>query len=571
MYKPQNQKSLFNQTCVSEIKKFIKELTSQNHKKILFLNGPTGCGKKVTMSILFKNYNLIHIDADNIRFLENISDIINGISSFGSQNLSQFEKKPTKSHIGNILVLNNIQHCEKTLLPFLDTLYIKYNRNIPIILVCNKQQIRQRFKSEFSTTFIDFLQPTNEELKELINMVNVSHKLKLSKESIQKIIETSMYDIHQVFHILEYLQLNKHPDVVRACTRQDPDVVRACTSQGVNDDINIITNLQKDHDVDLHNKMEYLFDFTKEFNFQKVDELTQADSSVISNTIFQNYTKLINEFNNTVPDLVRVRDMEMLADISNSLCNDLNDVVFDLQNHSDTINYNSYYNIINCVEPIYKLHENKRNVHLLEENVHSVKNEKQIVIENFKNYNYNNINSFEELKTLTFNSSNNIHGDKDGNKILFLHHNKNDLWILINTFTQVIININKTLETKKRNIKLEENINIIKKDKNALEQVTLIVDTIWDYTLFETNENINKIKYNLDEITIDIKIFKKYINIFTFQNNSKVMKLSTENVIKHFLKEKIVHLQNERIGNNKMSEIDKLTYDLSDIWSCMKN
>ena len=35
-FKPQNQKSLFNQTCVSEIKKFIKELTSQNHKKILF-------------------------------------------------------------------------------------------------------------------------------------------------------------------------------------------------------------------------------------------------------------------------------------------------------------------------------------------------------------------------------------------------------------------------------------------------------------------------------------------------------------------------------------------------------
>ena len=596
-FKPQNQKSLFNQTCVSEIKKFIKELTSQNHKKILFLYGQSGCGKKATISILFKNYNLIHIDADNIRFLENISDIINGISSFGSQNLSQFEKKPTKSHIGNILVLNNIQHCEKTLLSFLDTLYIKYNRNIPIILICNKQQIRQRFKSDFSTTFIDFLQPTHEELTELITTVNVSQNLKLSKESIQKIIETSMYDIHQVFHILEYLQLNKHPDVVRACTRQGT----------INDDINIITNLQKDHDVDLHNKMEYLFDFTKEFNFQKVDELTQADSSVISNTIFQNYTKL---FNNSIilpkdhhdlssvrdrdqtytsqdpePDFVRAwnptpfgpgqarvsQDLEVLADISNSLCNDLNDVVFDLQNHSDTINYNSYYNIINCVEPIYKLHENKRNVHLLEENVHSVKNEKQIVIENFKNYSYNNINSFEELKTLTFNSSNNIHGNKEGNKILFLHDNKNDLWILINTFIQMIININKTLETKKRNIKLEENINIIKKDKNAFEQVTLIVETIWDYTLFETNENITKIKYNQDEITIDIKIFKKYINIFTFENNSKVMKLSTENVIKYFLKKKIINLQNEKIVNNKISEIDKLTYDLSDIWSCMKN
>jgi len=544
-YKPQNQKSLFNQICVSEIKKFIKELTSQNRKKILFLNGPSGCGKKSTMYILFKNYNLIHIDADNIRFLENTNDIINGISSFASQNLSQFEKKPTKLHSGNILVLNNIQHCEKTLLQFLDILYIKYNRNIPIILICNKQQMRERFKSEFNTTFIDFSHPTNEELKELINTINTCHKLKLSKESIEKIIETSMYDIHQVFHILEYLQLSR--------TRQDT----------INDDINTITNLQKDHDVDLHNKIEYLFDFTKEFNFQKVDELTQADSSVISNIIFQNYIKLIESPDSLVL-LDQVSNLQVLADISDSLCHNLNDVIFDLQNHSDTVNYNSYYNIINCIEPIFKLHENKRNIY-------SVKNEKQFVIENFKNYSYNNINSFEELKTLTLNSYNNIHGNKQGNKILFLHDNKNDLWILINTFIQIIININKTLETKKRNIKLQENINIIKKDKNIFEQVMFIVDTIWDYILFETNENITKIKFNPDEITIDIKIFKKYINIFTFQNNSKVIKLSTENVIKYFLKEKIVTLQNERITNHKMSEIDKLTYDLSDIWSCMKN
>lgn len=562
-YKPQNQKSLFNQKSVCEIKKYIKELNGKDYKKILFVNGPSGCGKLTTIEVLFKNYNLIHIDADNIRFIENMSDVINGIASFNSQNLSQFEKKVSKSHIGNILILNNIQHCEKTLLQFLDTLYIKYNKNIPIILICNKQQIRQKFKSDFNTTFIEFSQPTYNELLELIKTINISHKLKLSDESIQKIIDTSMYDIHQVFHILEYLQLNKHPDFVQACTKQDT----------INDNISIITNLQKDHDIDLHNKMEYLFDFTKEFHFQKIDELTQADSSVISNTIFQNYIKLFNSSD----------DMIVLADISNSLCNDTNDQMFDsfdLHNQCDSVNYSSYYNILNCIDPLYKLYnrnppknkinKNKRNI----QNAHDVQNEysvnkEKINIENFKNYSYNNINSFDELKTWVFNSSNNICGNKE-KTITFLHDNKEDLWILINTFIQVITDINKILETKKRNIKLEEHVEIIKKNQQAYTLVLFIVDKIWNYYLFETNENINKIKYNVDEIIVDIKIFKKYINIFSFGNNSKIIKISTENVIKYFLKEKVINLQNERISHNKISEIDKLTYDLSDIWTCMK-
>ena len=45
--------------------------------------------------------------------------------------------------------------------------------------------------------------------------------------------------------------------------------------------------------------------------------------------------------------------------------------------------------------------------------------------------------------------------------------------------------------------------------------------------------------------------------------------MQTENVIKYELTQKIISMQNEKIITNK-SHIENLTYDLCDIWSCMK-
>jgi hypothetical protein len=551
-YKPQNQKSLFNQKCVSDIKKFIKELantpeesqgdiTYKNFKKILFLNGPSGCGKQTTINILFKNYNVISIDSDSVRLSDNISNIINSLASFNAMDLSQFEKKKSKAHLGNILLIKNAQHCEKTLNGFIDDLYIKSKRNIPIIIHCDKQQYRQRFKCEYPITYVDFSLPSHTELTQLLNTINKDHKLKLSDESISKAIETSLYDINQFFYIVEYIKINKY------------------------NEINTFDNLKKDHDIDLHDKLESIFDLENEYNFTELDNLTYSDSSVISNCIFQNYPQIFTYHTpyKGVNDKVMIDHLHALADISDTLCYNYTEDETCINDLNNSLSWNNH-NILNCVLPMYKIHEAKND----HENYinHNLKNS----FSNFKNYSYNYINSYKELTTLTLNSSNNINGSSI--KKTFTHGNMEEICIVFNTIISFIQNMNTMLDKgcKKRNASNDELLTIIKSDDIIYKQFQHINDVIWNYTLFETNENINKIKYKESEITIDIKIFKRYINIFSFLNVSKLLKISTENLIKNEIKNRIILMQNNLFIQNTEDTIDQLTYDLGDIWSCMK-
>ena len=569
-YKPQNQKSLFNQKCVSDIKKFIKELSAttatedspkgvsvsvnKNYKKILFLNGPSGCGKHTTVNILFKNYNIISIDSDSIRLSDNINNIINSLASFNAADLSQFEKKRTKTHLGNILLIKNAQHCEKTLNGFIDDLYVKSKRNIPIIIHCDKQQYRQKFKCEYPITYVDFSLPSHIELTQLLNTINKDHKLKLSDENVTNVIESSLYDINQFFHIIEYIKINKYSDT----------------------DTSTFENLKKDHDIDLHDKLAYVFDFKNEYNFTELDNLTYSDSSVISNCIFQNYPQIFN-VPQQVNDKVILDQLDALANISDTLCYSHNDDTHDLNSISNGISNGingslnnsltwNNHNILNCVGPLYKINESINNTESSCIN-HNLKNS----FSNFKNYSYNYINSLEELKASSLNSSNNINGLCIERR--FIHSNTEQMYIVFNTIISFIQNINTTLDKlyKKRNVSTDEYLTIIKDNVIIYKQYQHINDIIWSYTLFETNENINKIKYKESEITIDIRIFKRYINIFSFSNVSKLLKISTENLIKNEIKNRIVLMQNNLFIKNVEDSIEQLTYDLGDVWSCMKS
>lgn len=539
-YTPQTQKALFNQKCVSEIKKFIKDNlnnTKREYKQILFLNGPSGCGKTSTINVLFKNYNIINLDSDNIRVIDNIPDIVSGVPAFDSQSLLFLEKKPSKSHLGNLLLIKNAQHCEKSLSTFLEHLYVKCKRNIPIIISNDKQSFRQKFKQDFPITFVDFQKPTVKELTQLINTINTDNKFGLSESEINKIIETSLFDIHQIFHILQYIKINKHID------------------------INCIDNLKKDHDIDLYEKLQYLFDFDKKYDFQNLDDITNADSYVISNSIFQNYPNLfIQEPNKKLDDLEIIHQLDIMSNIADTFCIESDDC-YEI-NNIESLNYNSY-NVTNCIHPVYKIHKYKETygtkVNKLDQNN----------IDYFKNFSYNYLNSFDELKSLTLASNNNLNGVNENENRQMIHHNKTELWIIIQSVIEYISNINKILDIKKRNVQVEEYLKIIKKDERISTQLQFIIDIIWSYSLFETNDNINKIKYKKDEITIDIRIFKRFINIFSLSNTSKLVKMQTENVIKYELTQKIISMQNEKIITNK-SHIENLTYDLCDIWSCMK-
>jgi Rad17 cell cycle checkpoint protein. len=86
-YKPTVQKSLFHKDIINHIRKWIKMLGSNSEhniclKRILFLHGPIGCAKSVTVECLFKAYNLINIDIDNLSSNEKTNDILNAMVDF---------------------------------------------------------------------------------------------------------------------------------------------------------------------------------------------------------------------------------------------------------------------------------------------------------------------------------------------------------------------------------------------------------------------------------------------------------------------------------------------------------
>ena len=202
-------------------------------------------------------------------------------------------------------------------------------------------------------------------------------------ENINKIIETTLYDTNQLFHILEYIKLNKYTDISN------------------------LDNLKKDHDIDLHDKLIYIFDLENKYNFNKLKELTYSDSCVISNCIFQNYLNIIDwekfqtDHKCNKKDNESIYYLDKLADITNIFCKEyIEDTSINDVNHT-TLSTNN--NIFNCILPMYEIHTlgNKYNSYIN----HNLKNS----FTTFKNYSYSHINSLKELKTLRFNSYNNIY------------------------------------------------------------------------------------------------------------------------------------------------------------------
>jgi len=504
-YKPTNQKDLFNQLCVNKIKSWAKNLTNNEYKKILYLHSDfNNCGKKASVRILFKKYNIINIDSDSLRNADNLINICKSVPSYNSYNLSVFDSGNKNKSEGNILLINNIKHCDKTIHQFIDILYNSENRNIPIILLCNDKSIRNKFTLDFEITFIDFIKPTLGDLYKLTSRINDTEKLSLTHEEMLNIINTSLFDTCQLLHILEHVKYN---------------------SNGKNVNLNI---LKKDNDIDMSEKMEYIFNFNNEFNYDTLDELTQVDTNLIISNIYQNYIKLFLQDKKKKNDKQQIEELELVSKISDTFCFSMSEMESELFSHE----HYEYNSLISCITPVYFLHEyNKQNVNKFE----------KIKLISFKTINYNNSLSFSDLKGQLYKSNNNLYGNENNNSINNIITLSNDYYILWYVFNILIDAL--------------ENIN---------ENQKFITDFVWNYSLFEGNNNINKIIYKKDELKIDVSLFKKFLNSFTFK---KKIKVTHDNIIINALKENIL----TEFKNNKTTTIDNLIYNLDDIWKCLKN
>lgn len=562
-YKPTTQKSLFHKDIVNHIRKWI-QLIEDNYedkkdiKQIMFLYGPIGCGKSVTVECLFKNYNLIDIDSDSLRTSEKINDVLQQVVGFDSVTLENIEKwnHKNKRDKKNILCIDNIELCDKGIETFVDIVHVKRNLNIPIILICNNSKYKDVFSVYKNCTFIEFKNPSLLEMSKLTIDINKTENLNLEKDMIRQLIDKSQNDIRQLFFLLEQWNASKKAGIAFSA---------------------FIGSIQVKHtDQDLSEKIEYLFRPKDNFNFEKTFQLSSSEPYLISNTIFQNYINLNLEGDSNS----KLSEEDNLTTISN-MSNIIDNLSYSNLIHNEIYEnqqwelYNDYI-IPACVLPSYYSKQN-RDI-LWKNNVESYKP----VLFNYNTYkdvSYNFINSYDEVKKI---ANKNIHCNKMNTteiQQVFATISQSESCFYI---VQIILNSIKMLNdyfdknkrgkntTKKEKIDLCNNI----QDENIKQSLDKLINIVYNYKLFEINIDECRSKCVTEEMIknnfqkVDLRVFKRFLNIFTFDDSHKLFKSNVEASIQYKIFERLI--QDLKINiNQKISSnsVEEMTIDLGKIWS----
>lgn len=560
-YKPTTQKSLFHKDVVNNIRKWIQNIeykfeTIKDVKQIIFLNGPVGCGKSVTVQCLFKAYNLINIDSDNLRNADKINDALQQIINFNGITLANIDKwnHKNKKDKNNIVFIDNIELCERGIESFINLIYTR-NINVPIILICNTAKYKDIFSSYKNCTFVDFKHPSLLEMSKLIIDINKEECLNLEKDMIKQIIEKSQNDIRQILFVLEQWNISKTSKISFVKFIDTIDI--------------------KYTDEDLSKKMEYIFKSKGKFDFNKAYNKFLCEPHVISNNIFQNYVNITLDSKSRVSETNKMSDKDDL-DILNNMVKVMDNISYsniihnEIYEHQQWQLYDEYINS-SCIIPTYYLQKNNEII------FKELDTNYRINFNSFKDISYNFINSYNEVKNIckknTYYSKFHIN---DGNI------NANSIFYPLNCFYIVnilldnmkIVNIyfdtNKRGKntTKKEKLELYNNMNDIEV-KNALDKIFQI---IYDYKLFEIDiDNLDKLKKDGDEILkknfqkINLRVLKRLLNIFTFDDNNKIFKSNIETSLQYKILEYLINQSNY----NKVpivNTVDDMTIDLDKIW-----
>lgn len=546
-YMPTTQKRLFHKDVVSHIRKWLKNIDDLSEykkpvKHILFLYGPIGCGKTVTADVLFKQYNVNSIDPDDIRSAEKINDITHGIPGFTSMTLTNIDRwnQSGIKEKHNLVVVDNIELCEKNILNFVDTIHNKRNVNVPIILLCNNPKLKDTFVLRDNCTFLEFKKPSLLELTKLINEINVEEVLEMSKGNCKSLIESSQSDVRQLLLWLEQWK----------------------ASNGAFSDF--LSSMQTKHvDVDLNNKLTYLMDSTQPFEFDPTFILASSEPVTISSAFHQNYINALQSHG--VDDLTALEAASSILDnLSSSSTTHsfiFNEQMWDL--------YDSYA-VESCVAPSFvmkRASDDKTQLSVFKS------------FEPVKTMSYNYINSFNEVRSTCVQNT-------IGNRLIHKENRAHIVSADVDTcfhFAKIILSDITTLhayfESNKRgkNTSKQEKLDICDSIKDGAVKCALesLVNKIYSYNLFEVDLDdiiVNKHQYTNEVYLkanvnkIDLRVVKRFINIFSFQDCNKALKSHVEMSLKYKLLQKLLEDVAKTTETSKIT-LDSLVEDLSNIWN----
>jgi DNA polymerase III delta prime subunit len=558
-YKPTTQKSLFHKDIVNHIRKWIKMIEDfaeekKSVKNILFLYGPVGCSKTVTVECLFKGYNVIEIDSDMLRSADKISDILQGIVGFNSITLANIDKwnHKNKRDKSNIVFIDNLELCDRGIESFIDTLHNKNNIDVPVILVCNNAKFRDIFVNYKNCTFIEFKKPSLLELTKLSNEICKVEKLDLTKDQIKKIIERSEYDIRQLLFLLEQWILSK-----QISTPFD----------------NFINSIQVKHtDKDLYEKMEYLCNHNNKFDIEETFLIASSEPQTLSCSIYQNYLSLDTS----------VLNKDLLSNYSSIIeCISMSTTIHNcIYEHQNWELYNDY-TFSSTVLPSYYL---KKNTKILSETNTSSMSDKKLYCQQFtpyKDISYNFLNSYEEVKKV---SKSNLYSKVlKSNGLTVSPYTISDpenCFIIVKMLVNCIENLNEYFiknkrgknTTKKEKLDLCENIT----SDSVKTSLDTLVNNVYHYKLFEINTDeflTNKCKYKTnDDIKkdvqkVDLRVLKRFLNIFTMDDKHKTFKSHIETSIQYKILQRLVEDCEEQQDKLSHNINNILTEDLDKIWN----
>jgi DNA polymerase III delta prime subunit len=574
-YKPTTQKSLFHKDVVNHIRKWIKMIEdyaddSKSVKQILFLHGPIGCSKTITIECLFKGYNLIDIDSDNIRSADKITETITGIVGFRELTLANIEKWNHKNRRdkSNVLFVDNLELCDRGIENFIEILYNKQNINIPIVLVCNSSKYKDIFVNHENCTFLEFKRPSLLELTKLSNEICKNENLGLTKDQIRNIIDKSEFDIRQLLHLLEQWSIGK--------------------SAG-HEFQNFVDSIQVKHtDQDLSEKLEFLFNNQHKFNVSDIHTLGGSEPIVISNSIYQNYTSVPVDINLSKADNIKLLDNYSKIMDSISVSNIIHTDIYENQN------WNLYNDYIahSTVVPSYYL---KQNSELMYKSYYSDKmdidenslskewHDKLYQFAPYKDISYNFLNSYEEVKRIIYSNKNsrvlNPSHKETSNTNIHTLFDPESCFILVDLLITCMNHLNEYFNKNKRgkNTTKREKLDLCKNmNDQAKISLDVLVNNIYEYKLFEIDTDdflINKSKYINDEIIqqninkIDLRVFKRLLNIFTMNDRHKTFRSNIETSLQYKILTRLVYDYKDEPAKLSFNINNILTEELDKIWN----
>lgn len=519
-YKPKYQKNLLINppTLLTEIKSWEKSLDKIS-KQILYIIGPIGCGKSIAVEVLFKNYNKIVIDIESSKQ----NEILDSIVSYKEQTFHGASKNK------NVIIIENIEYFEKQIVTFIDKVHYIKNISVPIILLSNNTKSNDLFK-EVNTpiTYCNFEYPTEVMFLEFLTEINKNEKLQLKDNDIKLIILKSTGDFRQLWSILEswrlQLQINKTSNF-----------------EDFNSNVNV-----KYKDVDLIDKLEYLVN-EQSFDFDKSYLLASAEAYPISLGIYQNYPSQEN---------LNCESLSQISDVL-SYSNVINNQIY---NHQCWELYDDY-SMAGCIIPSFLIKQSKLN---------------KIEIKQFKDVSYNFENSLNEIKTMILeNNFMNKIFKSDSPYNIFTNISTETMFIIINTIISCIETVNDSFDSLKKgkNTSKKEKLELANTISEPIVERSFnyLIDTIFNYRLFELDWQY--LKLNLSKLQdenyyekIDLRIFKRLINIFSLSKTNKLLKSHTETALKFNLCKKIISQMKENNSNVSNSSIEEMTQSIDEIW-----